>query len=357
VQVQQQVAQSKQQFDGDWGERGPKRQALMTALQRATAAGKQTLRQTLEVGGEIDIAMRARINQLASLTKWQDEANRLAETLAQAVTEAAVKKWQEVDQQVRQHALEQLGPFLEAMEHLAEASYAAGCAPSPTQQHYRLQTQDDWFEKAKGANFNFMQAVAITGIGSTVAGAGLGVVAAVTGASAPALVASILASSVLAPLAILGVGIAAGVWVLMQGRKGWKRAKETQVNRAQQELYKHLGEVRDRVRRYYFDVDLASGRVQSLVDQHFDQQVRTISDYVQRLAHEKSEDARLELTRFMDQAKLDEQQRTVKLEELRGQVAQWETLGHAIQEIGTALAGLDQSLAGAGKLAVEEQSA
>lgn len=65
--VQQQVAQRKQQFDSEWGERGPKRQELVAALQRATAAGKQALRQALESGGQIDMAARAKIDRVTSI--------------------------------------------------------------------------------------------------------------------------------------------------------------------------------------------------------------------------------------------------------------------------------------------------
>lgn len=238
-----------------------------------------------------------------------------------------MKKWQEVDQQVRKYCLEQLGPFLEAMEHLSQASYAGAGTASPAQERYTLQTQDDWFEKAKGFRLDFMNATFVTGIAGTAAAVGLGVAA-----SASTLVATLVASAAFPPLAI-GAVLAAGVWALFQGRKGWMRVKETQVKRAQQELYKYLGEVRDRVRRYYFDVDLGSGRLQNLVDEHFDQQVRGIGDHLQRLAHQKSEEARLELARLTEQAKLDEQQRAARLAELRARLAQWEKVGHAIQGI------------------------
>jgi hypothetical protein len=347
TEVQQQVAQRKQQFDSEWGERGPKRQELMAALQRATGAGKRALRQALERGGQIDMAARAKIDRVTSI----EEAQRLAQTLAEEVAQGAVKKWQEVDQQVRKYCLEQLEPFLEAMEHLAQASYAGAGTASPAQERYELQTQDDWFEKAKGARLDFMQASAIAGIGGAVALVGLGVAA-----SSSTLVATLVASAAFPPLAI-GAAIAAGVWAIFQGRKGWMRVKETQVKRAQQELYKFLGEVRDRARRYYFDVDLGSGRLQSLVDEHFDQQVRGIGDHLQRLAHQKSEEARLELARLTEQAKLDEQQRAARLAELRARLAQWEKVGHAIQGIIKELEGLEQSLVGAGKPAVEEKIA
>ncbi|CAK0776579.1 Dynamin N-terminal domain-containing protein [Gammaproteobacteria bacterium] len=315
--IQQQVTQRRQQFDTDWGEQGPKSQALMAMLQQATSAGRQSLHQALEPGGEIEQTLCAKINRLTTL----EQARHLSETLASEVTQAAVKQWQAVDQQVRGLCLNQLGPFAAAMDHLAQASYVAASLP----ERYELQTEDNWFDKAKGFRTNFTQALALTGLGGSAAAAGWGAATSTT-------LTHMLASSLFPPLAI-GLAIAAGIWALLQGERGYQRVEETQLKQAQQELHRHLHESRERVRRYYFDVNLGAGRVHHLVDEHFGGQMRRIVTEVQRLARQKSEEARLELARLTDQFNLDEQQRAARLAGLRSQSAQWNQVGQDIQGV------------------------
>ena len=342
TQVREQIAQRKQTFDRAWGEHGSKRQALMVGLQRAVTAGKQTLRQALDSGGQIDRAIHARIDQVTTL----DEAHRLADTLAADVTEAAVTKWEEVDQQVRKYILDQLAPFVDAQEYLAQASYAGLDGAPPVRERYRLQTEDDQFERAKGGFFDLRNAALMAGLGGTVA---VGLAAAATSTT---LVATFLASAIFPPLAV-----GAAVWALMQGHKGWTRTAGVQLKRAQQELDKHLGDVRDQVRRYYFEVDLPARRLQSLVDEHFDQFMDLIGNYLQRIVHEQSEEASREPACLTEQAKLDEKQQATRLAELRGQLAQWDQVGQGIQGIIGELIGIEQTLAGLGQPPVEEPQA
>ena len=152
-----------------------------------------------------------------------------------------------------------------------------------------------------------------------------------------------MTSAVFPPIAI-GAALIAGVWALYQGYQGWHRTSTTQVKRAQQELYKHLAEVRDRVRRYYFDVDLPAGRHQGLAEAHFDRFQQALGEHLQRLATVRSEDLRQELARLTEQAKLDEQQRASRLAALRGWLALWDQVGQDLQPIGQALTAIDQTL-------------
>jgi len=342
TQVRDQIAQRKQAFDRAWGEHGSKRRALMLTLQRTVAVGKQTLRQALDSGGQIERAIRARIEEVTSL----DEANRLADTLAADVTKAAVTKWEDVDQQVRKYILDQLAPFLDAQDHLAQASYAGPDGAPPVRERYRLQTEDDQFERAKGGFLDLRNAALMAGLGGTVA---VGLAAAATSTT---LVATFFASAIFPPLAV-----GAAVWALMQGHKGWKRTAGVQLKRAQQELDKHLGDVRDQVRRYYFEADLPARRLQSLVDEHFDQFMDLIGNYLQRIVHEQSEEASRELACLTEQAKLDEKQQATRLAELRGHLAQWDQVGQGLQGIIGELTGIEQTLAGLGQPPVEEPQA
>ncbi len=242
--------------------------------------------------------------------------------------------------------LDQLAPFLDAQEHLAQASYAGLDGAPPVRERYRLQTEDDQFERAKGGFLDLRNAAIMAGLGGSVA---VGLAAAATSTT---LVATFFASAIFPPLAV-----GAAVWALMQGHKGWKRTAGVQLKRAQQELDKHLGDVRDQVRRYYFEADLPARRLQSLVDEHFDQFTDLIGNYLQRIVHEQSDEASRELACLTDQAKLDEQQRATRLAELRGQLAQWDQVGQGLQGVIRELSGIEQTLAGLGQPPVAEPQA
>ena len=321
--VQRELAERRCQFDHDWGEDGPKRRAVTAQLQQTTTAGKQALRQTLESGGDIDRAARSRIKSITST----DEANRLEETLAAEVTGAAVKKWQEIEQQVRKLAAEHLGPFMVALEHLAQASYPAPDAPATAQERRGLETRNEWFERLKGGFIDFRNAAAMGGIGTTA------VYAAAT-----------FVGSAILTTAAAGAAIAATVWALVQGVKGFQRTSEIQLDRARQRLQERLGELRDRVRRHYFDNDLGAGRRKCLVDEYFDRLMEEIETRLQRLARERSEEARQEQVRLAEQAKLDAQQRAARLVELRGHLAHWDQTGQGIQASARVLADIEEQL-------------
>ncbi len=332
--VQRELAERRRQFDHDWGAGGSGRRKLAELLRQTTDAGKRTLRQALENGGEIDRAVRSRINAINTI----EEANRLAETLPAEVTAAAVNKWQETERQVRQHANEYLGPFMVALDHLAQASYPALESTPSAHDRCRLETRDDLFERLKGGFIDFRNASAMAGIGGTAIYTGLGLAA---GSSTT--VAAFMASAAFPPVAI-GVVVVAGVWALVQGVRGYQRTGESQLKRSRQELQEHLGDVRDRVRRCYFDVDLGTGRHRSLVDEHFDRLVEDLNTRLQRLAQERSEEARQEQARLADQAKLDAQQRAARLVELRGHLAHWDQTGQGLQASARALADIDDQL-------------
>ena len=111
------------------------------------------------------------------------------------------------------------------------------------------------------------------------------------------------------------------------------------------------------MRRYHFEVDLPARRLQSLVDEHFDQFTDLIGNFLQRIVHEQSEEASRELARLTEQAELDEQQRATRLAELRGQLVQWDQVGQGIQGIIRELTGIERTLAGLGQPPVEEPQA
>jgi GTP-binding protein EngB required for normal cell division len=340
--VQQDLARRRQEFDGEWGERGTGRQALVAEVQRLAEGGRQTLMQSLGAGGQIDTAIRARIDAVQSI----EDANHLAGTIAEEVTQAAVRKWQEVDEGVRRHVMELLRPFVEALESLASSSYAARAEVGGG---YQLETRDDWFEKAKGARIDFMTATGMIGLGGGAAWTGL-----VIAGSSSTLVATFLASAAFPPLA-LGAALAAGVWACVQGFKGWWRAGETQLKKARQELYKYSTQVREEVRRYYFGVDSGAGRFESLADAHFKQFINGVKEELQRQAQRQSEESRHEWQRLQEQARLDEQQRAARLTEVRGQFVQWNQMAQGFQEVVRETAIIERTLEALSQAPAAEQ--
>jgi hypothetical protein len=124
----------------------------------------------------------------------------------------------------------------------------------------------------------------------------------------------------------------AGLAVLWGLVRGWRAAGQEQVRAAQQELRKHFAGVLQQVRRQFFDVQLASGRL-SQVDEYFHAFERTMLDQLHTIVQQKSEEARAELARVVEASKLDGQQRKATAERLQQQMTGWEELGAAINRI------------------------
>ncbi|MBK1704303.1 hypothetical protein CKO40_07015 [Halochromatium glycolicum] len=166
VAVQRDMAERKRRFDSDWGERGEKRQALIHGIRKVVTGGKQQMRQALESGGDIDREWRDKIKALTSLP----QAQALGERLAEGVTQDAIEKWQQVDQDVRERASEQLVDFETAMEALSRGAAGSSLSPETAAAGYQLPIQDDWIDKFKGFRQDFMSVGFVAGVGYCSAG-------------------------------------------------------------------------------------------------------------------------------------------------------------------------------------------
>lgn len=339
VEVQQQMAARKRQFDEDWGERGRRRQALLKALQQAVIAGKQSLRQALESGGQIDLAWRGRIEDIQSI----DAAQEIAATMPNEIIDTAVQKWQSITAQVREVASKELGEFVDAMDQLARASYPDQEATALVYKECRIETRDELMERVQGFRIGAMNAGFVASIGG---GLGFGAATAVGLAS----------TVVFGPIAAIAA-VGAGIWVIATGIGGVIKVKERQLERARQELHRHLAQIREHVRHYYFDVDLESGQLRSLVDTHLDDLAEQVIELVGRLATERSEEAQRELKRLTDQAELNERQRAARLVELRKCLSDWEKAGKGLEDVINEMGQLEQTLSELGRTRREEQPA
>jgi hypothetical protein len=78
------------------------------------------------------------------------------------------------------------------------------------------------------------------------------------------------------------------------------------------------------------DVDLATGRP-CLVDNYFFGLERALMERIGQMVRQQSEQARAEVGRMIETAKLDDQQRAAQAAEVQEALAEWEAIGKGIE--------------------------
>lgn len=289
--MRERAAQHTQRFEAEWGERGQQRNELREAIRRALAVGKQGFSQALGPGGSIATAWEEKIEALKSV----QEARALGERLAGEVVAAASDAWEQTCSQVQTRCLGLLEPFLASALALDVAHDPQLGAVVPGK--LNAEFKDDWWMRLRGL---YSHAAVMIGL-----------------------------SHFFPPLAPL-VPLAA-IWVIARG--GWKESGTMQIKAAQQELRKYLSQVLQQLRRHFFEVDLARGRL-GLVDEYFAERERALLDAVRDVVQQRSDQARGELARMTDAARLDEGQRRQRAEQIKQQqLPEWERTGAAFQAL------------------------
>jgi GTPase SAR1 family protein len=312
AQAQQHVQQRQRQFDADWGRSGPKRRQLLAGLQREATLGRQRMRQALQPGSEVEHPLQGRIDALTSLHEAQDLGGRLGDQAAQRAMDA----WREVRGRAQARCVQQVAPLLQEADALTALPGAVGAEPAVT--GGGLTVRSDWFSGLRAGRNDAMTAVTLTGIPAGI----------------------LVAAGVLAPpVAAVGVAVAA-LWGFFRGRS---TAVQTQLRGAQQELSHHLADVMRQLRSHFFDVDHAGGSF-GVVDEYFEAMERQVTGQVEALAEAKSQEARAEAARLAEEARLDEEQRRQRAEQVRQHLVEWEGLGRTLREVGAELKALDQAL-------------
>jgi hypothetical protein len=221
-----------------------------------------------------------------------------------------MREWQHICQAAQTQCLELLAPFLEAAESVtipqAEAQTGLVVRDRPVKE-----PQDDLYLRLKGATRELMLASTMVGI----------------------------ASFLFPPLMPVAVGV-----LLWAPWRGWKEAQQAQLEQAKQELRKHLADVLHQVQHYFFHVDLSMGRL-SRVDEYFAALERAMFEHVQAVVTRKSAEARAEIARLMDEARLDEQQRQTRSTQTKQQLAAWDDIGKALHTVVQQLQGFDRAVA------------
>ncbi len=311
--VQQLTFQRKQQFDAEWGSRGKKRKELMSHIQRTIALHKQSFTELLQTDSRLEMARRDKINAVKSI----DEANTLGASMDADVIKEIIDKWHAVCEQSRLQAIALLNSFIEATSELIVP---------PSEPDLEIHIEDA--VTIKGNLWDKLMK-AQTGFRSTSKNAYI-----VAG-----IMSYFFTSSLFPPLAIVGI-LGAGVWA---AARGWRAAQDTQLKEVQRALHEHLTDVLSEVReRFFFPNQAYDG--QNLVNYYFDTLADAMEDQIQQIADEKSDEAQAEIARLDGEAKLDEQQRSMRTRQLQGRLSEWDNLGRLIRSTAMALQSSDRSL-------------
>jgi GTPase SAR1 family protein len=326
--LQAMATQHKQRFEAEWGLSGQKYGELKEGLKKTIYVGKQSFARSLQPGGDIDRAQRAKIDKVESL----ESANDIASAMPQEVMTMAIKRWSRVCQEVRERCADLLGP-------LADAANDVSAPVEPELPGLSLpdsvpgdEFKHDYTTMLKGAvDANSM----LLSVGSLASLAGVS-------SLAPALV-PVLPFVTLPALAMLA-------------RSGVQKALRGEVQQARQELYRRLMEVLSHVQGNFYEVNLASGRL-SVVDEYFRTVERTMNEQIGDLVRQKSKEANAEITRLTETAKLDAQQRETESKRIRNQLAEWDEIGKATKNTMVVIKGLTEARVTpqAGRAAAEER--
>src|SRR5215216_1853474 len=290
TELQNVAVESKRRFDAEWGIQGQKYQELRESLQRAIAVGKQSFSNTMQPGSDIELAQKAKIEEVSSLK----EARKIAEEMPGEIMTAAMNNWACVCGEVQQRCVALLGPFAEAVDDI-------GAPINP--ELSALPTGGDTEDKFKREYFTMFRSAA--GGGMLVMGMS-GMASLVLPAAATATFMTVMPWVAIPALAVLVGG-------------GIKGALGGQVKTAKGQLKVQLAEQFQRVRRHFFDVDLAGGSF-SRVDEYFMTLDRTVSEHVQGLVQKKSRESQAEISRLKEAIQLDDQEREARTKQTQEQM-------------------------------------
>jgi hypothetical protein len=247
-----------------------------------------------------------------------EAARQYGAILGEQVISAALARWRDVSLQFQNRCTELLGPFLASTANATNHDEGGGALT--VRGARTLEMSDDWWTKVKAARSEFMHAAGTVGMVGGV-------------------LTFVIATSWFPPLAV-GGAVAAGLWGLV---RGWNAASINQIKDARQVLHRHLAGVLQEVRKHFFDVNLASGHF-SRVDEYFQGMERSLAEHIAALAKQRLEESQAEISRLMEELRLDQQERKARAEQTRQQIADWDGLGTEIVALQADLKELDQSL-------------
>lgn len=296
------AVEGKRRFDAEWGIQGQKYRDLREGLQRIIAVGKQSFVNTMQPGGDIEVAQKTKIEKVTKLR----QANRVAEEMPGEIITSAINEWARICDEVQRRCVVLLGPFADAVDELGTPVAASDTSLFPDIGDPGESFKNDYFTALRSAAGGGMLVLGVSGMTSLVA---------------PSAAAAVLASAampfVAVPilLALVGTGI--------------RGSMVGQVTLSQQQLKIRLAEQFQKVRRYFFDVDLTLGRF-SRVDEYFRELDLTVNEYVRALVERKSEESQAEIARMKEAMLLGNDERDARAKEARRRLEAWDALGKSL---------------------------
>jgi predicted GTPase len=306
--MQKQASDRNQQFNADWGQKGKKRNELIQGVKQATSRGKKSILQALQPTGRIAQLRREKI-EAAESTKDIEQLN---EALPVEIKAAVQNEWRRVCQEVHRTCGDLLGPFMAEAEALN-----AGHDPKDPDLKVRGRNteviESQLWEKVKGSSRDLLMG---------------------------ALLANVVLS-VAAPVVLVVAVVGGLIWA---ARYGWKSAGRQQVEKAKQQMNRNVDHMLQQVRAQLLEGDV--GR-DGLVDQYFNQVQAVMLDEVKKITRQKEMEAKAEFDRLVEAGNLNDKQRKEKVEHTRRQLAEWDTIGKAIEKTGAEFETFDRKPAAA----------
>ena len=315
AELRQNLTVRKQQFEREWEEKGEKRKDALDGIRDVINIAKQNFHQALQPDGFIETQQRENIQQLHSLNEMETFQRQLGAN----VSSMASKLWQETSHSATIKCFELLSPLLTATFSVEDPETPLVIQCDPGEQD-GINAKASWFDKLQASYRSGSNAFSFAD-----QAAGLAFAAATVSA---------------APWVALGglaCVVAAGMWGLVSG---FKQVSFQEQEKARQQLTEELGTILPQVRRYFFDVDLASFR-HSHVDEFFKKLEQELQEQLENVLKQKSTDAQAEIALIAEQAILEGRQRKRKTGELQQQLSEWDALGNSIQDIKQQLENLE----------------
>jgi len=314
AELQRAAVERKRRFDAEWGIQGRKYRELKEGLQRATAIGKQSFSNTLQQGSDIELAQKAKIDEIKSLK----QANRVAEEMPGEIITAVINNWARICDEVQQRCAELLGPFAEAIENI-DAS-ADPDLSSFSDDDAKDKFKHDYFTMVRGAAGGGMMVMGVSSIGSLML---------------PTAAAAVF-TTVMPFVAIPALALLAGSAI--------KSARGSGIKTAQQQLRMQLAEQLQKVRRHFFDVHLTTGSY-SRVDEYFMTLDRAVNEHVRELVEKKSKESQAEIARLKEAMQLGDREREARTKKIREQLTRWDEVGKSLAGVGARLKAMQKPAA------------
>lgn len=321
---QRQLADRKDNFLNDWGDRGRKRRELREGVKRLASLGKAQISQFLSRGGELETSLQNAVAAAESVEALRAVADRVSSDAGAR----AMRAWREISEWSWSQCLQLLAPLLRDAEEVTAPDRGAPVEGLPSGEAARPVARD-WFAKIKSARFDFGTGLWAGGLTGSVGGSLLVALGAITGPFAIGLAAA--------------AGFIAAVWATIRGNTS---ANQNHLKTAMQEVSKHVAEVCQKTRQHFLEVDMAAGSF-GPVDEYFTELERIAEDQVERVTKTKAADTEEEIARLKREAELTEQERKAEAERVRQKMVAWKTEGQGLNELGEKLKALDQAAGGA----------